>query len=274
MAGSRLFEMPLHSRRRISGAGRGHSTRLLARLVAPRLRTPRGRQFFTAATSASLGARHDDDYRGFAQPAHLARPGDQAKRRHSSHGQSGSHQNRGCPALADHGARATALQRLSRQWDIYGTPTEDQWNRECALLARDLPGWQELTMVDPSGLVVWSYPSSDSYKLFGYDVFADPKRGATYLQAQKTGNVFVTPQVTLVMGGAGLRHRCPDRAARQDAWLCQRCFSLRDRVRRDDASQRDTRLCGRDRRGNASESAVESDASPEYREYRRPWQNA
>ena len=100
-------------------------------------------------------------------------------------------------------ARVTALERFSQQWNIYGTLTADQWNQECVLLVRDLPGWQELTMVDSSGHIVWSYPSSASHRLFGYDVFDDPKQRSTYLKAQKTGNVFVTPQVPLVMGGQG-----------------------------------------------------------------------
>ncbi len=86
-------------------------------------------------------------------------------------------------SLMEH--RGHALMRLAHDWEIYGAPDGNQWERAATSLLRDDRSLNAVSFTDAQGAVRWRV-ASDSASPVGARLFDDERRFIAYLRATQT----------------------------------------------------------------------------------------
>lgn len=103
----------------------------------------------------------------------------------------------------DYSSRVAALQRLSRQWEVHGGFTQDQFTIDVQNFINDNPGFQAIEWVDSEYYVRWIVPLAGNEAAQNLYLAKEEKRRQA-LQAAKINQVpTMTDPVDLVQGGKG-----------------------------------------------------------------------
>jgi signal transduction histidine kinase/CheY-like chemotaxis protein len=106
-------------------------------------------------------------------------------------------------------ARVLAISRISRRWDIYGTPTRKSWEAEAMLTVHDFPGGQAISYLDSQGRVLWAVPQRENAGVLHHNLMLDERRRKMLETARHGHKPAVTDPLTLYGGGRGFMIATP-----------------------------------------------------------------
>jgi sensor domain CHASE-containing protein len=99
-------------------------------------------------------------------------------------------------------SRSRSLSRMARDWQIFGVPTQAEWQANAASYVRDIPDVQALQWVDSARHLRW-IAESDGSPSKDADVPADLPRTTAMDQADREQEPVITRIVTLADGDRG-----------------------------------------------------------------------
>jgi signal transduction histidine kinase/CheY-like chemotaxis protein len=95
-----------------------------------------------------------------------------------------------------------SLYRLSRRWEIYGPPSEREWEADAALIQNSNPSWHSIGWVDSSLRIRWIVPRRAAGDVVNRYVGSDPRRLEALEAARRTGLTCVSRPVRLFGDGS------------------------------------------------------------------------
>jgi len=104
---------------------------------------------------------------------------------------------------ADLRSRLPPLQCMSREWEIHGGMTEEQFTEEARTYLSDAPGFQALGWVDKNFFVQWIEPLEGNEHAVNLNLAFEETRQAALRKARDDHAPTVTAPIDLVQGGKG-----------------------------------------------------------------------
>ncbi len=113
--------------------------------------------------------------------------------------------------------RMALLRSLQQLLQSRGFPGDTTFRREAAIVYHAVPGFQAVNWIDRRGRIAIIYPVVGNEPALGKDLHQHPDAAATFIRAELTGEVCITPKVRLLQGGLGLATYWPvnDRQGRR-----------------------------------------------------------
>ena len=89
-------------------------------------------------------------------------------------------------------------------WKIGRINTPESFKAQAMALHQHFSGLQAVNWVDPQGFIRWAVPEESNRAAIDKNLRQHPEAAATFLQAEQSGQMRVTPPLNLLQGGKGL----------------------------------------------------------------------
>lgn len=99
--------------------------------------------------------------------------------------------------------RTLALVRMAKRWEHQEKHSQSDWEADAALYIQHYPDYQAIEWVDPSGYVRWIVPWQGNEAALNLNLTWEPQRRKAFEEAQRQGQIVVTPTIELKQGGRG-----------------------------------------------------------------------
>jgi len=99
--------------------------------------------------------------------------------------------------------RLALVEQIRREWLTVGFASREAFERRSLALQEQFTGYQAVSWIDPDGILRWVVPRGPNISAENKDLHDHPEAAETFIRAERTGTVQMTPALTLWQGGTG-----------------------------------------------------------------------